>query len=136
MNLKINKMFSNEIIEEQYYVLGYYIDLAFPVHELGIEIDENGHMDRSKAEEKERQKTIEKETGFTIIRINPDKEDFDDFVEISRIQNYIAESTRKIDKKSTKNDVKELLKAASKFKNNDIISKFTRTFAKYLLPRL
>ena len=76
MNLKIKKMFSNEIIEEQYYVLGYYTDLAFPVHKLGIEIDENSHMDRSKAKEKERQKTIEKETGFTIIRINPDREGF------------------------------------------------------------
>ena len=34
-NLKIKKMFPNEIIEEQYNVLGYYIDLAFPVHKLG-----------------------------------------------------------------------------------------------------
>ena len=99
-------MFLNEIIEEQYYVLGYYIDLAFPVHILGIEIDENRHMDGSEAEEKERQKTIEKETGFTIIRINPDRENFDDFVKISRIQNYIIESTKKITKKSAINDVK------------------------------
>ena len=52
-------MFSNEIIEEQYYVLGFYIDLGFPVYKLGIEIYENGHMDRSKDEEKESQKEIE-----------------------------------------------------------------------------
>ena len=136
MSLKIKKMFSNEIIEEQYYVLGYYIDLAFPVHKLSIEIDENGHMDRSEAEEKERQKTIEKETGFTSIRINPDREDFDDFVEIGRIQNYIIESTKKITKKCAIDDVKKLLKASSMFKKNDIISKFTRNFVKHLLPTL
>ena len=92
-------------------------------------------MDRSEAEQKERQKTIEKETGFTIIRINPDREDFDDFVEIGRIQNYIVKSTKKITKKSTINDVKELLKGASKFKKKDIISKFTRNFVKHHLPR-
>ena len=57
---KIKKLPLNEIIEEQYRVLGYFIDLAFPVHKLGLEVDENGHMDRSEAEEKERQKTIEK----------------------------------------------------------------------------
>ena len=71
--LKIKKMFPNEIIEEQCDVLGYHIDLAFPVHKLGIEIDEIGHIDRSEADEKERQKTIEKKTGLTVIRINPDK---------------------------------------------------------------
>ena len=43
MKSKIRKMFPSEIIEEQYDVLGYYIDLAFPVHKLGTEIDENGH---------------------------------------------------------------------------------------------
>ena len=83
-----------------------------------------------------KKKKIEKETGFTIIRINPDKEDFDDFAEIGRIQNYIAISTRKIARKSAINDVKRLLKALSEFKNNDIISKFARNFVKHLLPTL
>ena len=44
---KIKKMFLNEIIKEQYKVLGYYIDLVFPVHKLGLEIDKIGHMNRS-----------------------------------------------------------------------------------------
>ena len=48
-------MFPNEIIEEQYKVLGYFIYLAFPVHKLGLEVAENGYIDRSEAEEKERQ---------------------------------------------------------------------------------
>ena len=34
------------------------------------------------------------------------------------------------------NDVKKLLKAASKFKNNEITSKFTRSFDKRLLPTI
>ena len=97
-------------------------------------------MDRSEAEEKERKKAIEKETGFTIIRINPDKENFDIFDEITKIQNYIVESTKNITKESTKMsiiiDVKKLLKAASKFINNDTISRFTKNFPRNHLPTL
>ena len=121
-------MFSNEIIENQYKALGYFIDLAFPVHQLGLKVDENGHMDRSEAEEKERQKATEKETSFTIIKINPGKENFDIFVEIGKIQIYHVESTKEITKESTKksiiDDVKKLLKAASKFSNNGTIYNF------------
>ena len=103
------------------------------MHKLGLEVDENCNMDRSEAEEKERQKAIEKETGFAIIRINSDKENFDIFVETDKIQNYIDESTKKTTIESTKksiiDDVKKLLKAASKFSNNGTISKFTKSFA-------
>ena len=72
--LKINKVFPNEIIRDQYKASKYYIDLFFPLHKQGIEIDENAHMDRSETEERERQKIIKKETNFKFIRINPDKE--------------------------------------------------------------
>ena len=71
--LEIKKFFPNEIINDQYRVNKYFIDLTFPVHKLGIEIHENGHMDRSKTEEQKRSKLIKEETGFEIIRINPDK---------------------------------------------------------------
>ena len=133
-------MFPNELIEEQYKFLRYFIDLVFPVHKLGLDVNENGNKDRSEAGEKERQKAIEKETGFTIFRINPDKENFHIFVEIGKIHNYIVESTKKITKESTKksiiDDVKKLLKAASKFSNNNTISKFTKNFARHLLPTI
>ena len=92
--LKIKKMFPNEMIEEQYKVLGYFIDSAFLVLKLSLEVDENGYIDSSEPEEKEIQKAIEKETGFTIIRINPEKEDFDINEEIARIINHIIESTK------------------------------------------
>ena len=55
---KIKKIFPNEIINGQYKVNKYFIDLVFPVHKLEIEIDKNGHMDRSKAEEQKRSKII------------------------------------------------------------------------------
>ena len=40
---------------EQYKVKIYFIDLVFPVHGLGIEIDENGHLDRCEIKEKKRE---------------------------------------------------------------------------------
>ena len=81
-------MFPNEIINEQYKVNKYFIDLIFPVHKLGIRIDENSHMDRCDIKERERQEIIKKETGIKIIRINPDKENFDIFDEIGKIQKF------------------------------------------------
>ena len=47
---KMKKMFPNEILEEKYRVLGHFIDLAFSVHKLGLEVNKNGHMDRSEGE--------------------------------------------------------------------------------------
>ena len=40
----------------QYRVEKYFIDLFFPVHNLGIEIDENGDTDRSETKEKKEKK--------------------------------------------------------------------------------
>ena len=57
----------------------YFIDLVFLDHKLGIEIDENGHTERCKTKERERKEVI-KSAGFKIIRINPDKENFDIYV--------------------------------------------------------
>ena len=71
---KIKKVFPNEITRDQYKVSKYYIDLGYPVHKLGIEIDDNAHMDIPEAKEKETKAVMKKETGFKIIRINPDEE--------------------------------------------------------------
>ena len=60
ITLKVKKMFPNEIINEQRKVNKYFIDLIFPVHELGIKIDENGHMDRCEIKDQERQEIIKK----------------------------------------------------------------------------
>ena len=138
--LKIKKIFSNEIMEEQYRILGYFIDLGFPVHKLGLEVNENCHMVRSEAKEEESQNRIEKQTGFTIITINPNKENFDIFFKIVKMKNYIIESTKKITKESTKksiiDDVEKLLKVGSNFINNAAVSKFVKNFARHLLPTI
>ena len=55
---KIRKMFKSEIINEQYRVDKYFIDLVFPTDRLGMEIDENGHFDRAETKERKREKTI------------------------------------------------------------------------------
>ena len=72
-----------------------FIDLYFPEHKFGIEVDENGHTDRLKVKEQEKEETI-KNLGITLITINPDKEGFDIFDEISEIQSFVYESGLKI----------------------------------------
>ena len=134
--LKIKKIFPNEKIGEQYKGSVYYNNLAFPVHKLDLEIDEGGHIDRAEAEEKEIQKVIDKETGFKNITFNPDTEYFNIFAEISKTQNYIVESTKKITKKLKIVDVKNFLKAVSKFSNNGTISRLRKSFARHLLPAI
>ena len=44
-------------MQMQYNVLGYRIDLYFPDNKLAIEIDENGHSDRSISYEIKRTRT-------------------------------------------------------------------------------
>ena len=91
----------------------YFIDLYFPEHKLGIEIDENGHTDKLKVKEQEREKTI-KNLGITLIRINPDKEGFDIFDEISEKQDFIYESGLKIGQELKNNKIIEDLERSLK----------------------
>ena len=72
-----------------------------PVHKLGIEIDENDHLERSEIKEQKREQTIKK-AGISIIRINPDKENFYIDGEIGEIQDFIYESDKKLAGESTK----------------------------------
>ena len=53
---KIKKIFKNQIINEQYGVDKYFIDLVFPVQKLGIDIDENNHTGRCKIKEDKEKK--------------------------------------------------------------------------------
>ena len=133
-------LFATEKIILQHNALGYRIGAFFPEYQLATEIDEQGHNDRDIDYEIERQKAIEKQIGCKFIRINPAKENLNIFDEIGEIQNYIVESAKKITKESTKksviNDVEKLLKAVSKFSNNGTISKFTKNFARHLLPTI
>ena len=89
------------------------IDLVFPEHKLGTEINENGHMDRSEIKEQERERVI-KEAGIKLIRINPDKKNFDIDDEIGEIQDFIYKSGVKLGEQSEKNKIVEDLERTTK----------------------
>ena len=98
---KIVTVFAEIIL--QHNILGYRIDAYFFKYKLAIEVDEQGHNDRDIDYKIERQKATENEIGCELIRIKPAKENFNFFVEISKIQNYITKSTKKVTEESTKN---------------------------------
>ena len=136
---EIIKTFSNEKILPQHFALSYQIDLYFPKHKLAIEVDEKGHTDRDERKKtKQKKKLKKKELGCKFIRINPDAKNYDIFVEIGKMQNYIIESTKKLTEKSTK---KSLIDSLSKilqeleFKSNHSIkSNCLKWIFKKILP--
>ena len=91
---KIKSLFEGKNKQTQYYsVLGYRIDLYFHDYKLAIEIDENGHSNRSIDFEIKKQKAIEQISGRKFIRIDPNKEDFDIFKAITEIFMHIEQSS-------------------------------------------
>ena len=124
----------------QHNVLGYRIDAYFPKYKLAIEVDEQGHNERDIDYEIERQKAIENKLGCEFIRMNPAKENFNIFVEIGKIQNYIAKSTKKLTEESTKKSLidelsNKLLRLEFK-SNNSIKTKCLRYVVKKILPAI
>ena len=105
--------------------------MYFSKHKFAVEIDKKVNTDRNQGEENERQTKIEKYSDWKFFhRINPDAEDFDIFLEISKIQNYITQSH---EEKLKSKFAKELL--------NYICSiskplKHIKYFAKKILPTL
>ena len=93
----IMKIFAMECMIRQYKVdgLSYDVDLCFPVHQLIVEVDEDGHVYYDEEDHRTRQKLIEN-LDFTFIRINPDVKSFDLDVVIAKIYNYIKESSLKL----------------------------------------
>ena len=84
---------------DQKYIL-FRIDVYFTKYSLAVEIDEKGHTDRDLIFEEKRQKTLEKKRNCTFIRINTSKENYNADYEASRIQTFISNSN--------KNKIKEL----------------------------
>ena len=91
---RIMKIFAIEKMIQQYFVLGYRIDLYFLEHKLPIEIDEKGYKDRN--EGNERQEALGKKLDCNFIRINPDEEKFEMDIHISKIQNHIVELSKNL----------------------------------------
>ena len=90
------KLFAMESMIRQYKIDGlpYDVDLCFTIHELMVEINEDGYVYYDEKKHQIKQKLMEN-LGFTFVRINPDIENFDLDVEIARIYNQIEESSVK-----------------------------------------
>ena len=73
--------------------------MYFTEHKLAIEVDGKGPTDRNTDYEIERQKAIEKNLVCKFIRINPDAEKYDIFIEIGKIHKHIIKSTKESTKK-------------------------------------
>ena len=136
MLTKIFTFFAAEEIILQYNTLGYRVDAYLPKHKLGIEIDQQGHHDRSIDYEIERQKAIEKELGCKFIRIDPSKEVFDVNIELDIIHNYIVKSTKQSTKKSLIDGLSKRLLGLEFKSNNSIKTKCLKYVVKYILPTL
>ena len=81
----IKEAFEGEMMQTQYSVLGYKIDLYFYDYKLEIEVDELGHGDRNIDYELQRQKATKEELDCKCIKINPDKYNFNIFKAINEI---------------------------------------------------
>ena len=128
--------FEGENTQTQYSVLPYTNDLHFHDYRLAIEVDEKGHNDRDIDYEIRRQKISEKELGCKFIRINPTKKGFNIFIEIGRIQNYIAMSIKNSTKKTLIDELSEKLLGLELKSNNSIKTKCLKYVAQKVLPTL
>ena len=128
------KAFSAEEIELQHKALKnerVRTDMYFSQHAFAVEIDEKGHTDRNQNEENKRQTKIEKHSDRRFFhRINPYAEGFDIFLEIGKIQGYIARSN---EEKLKSKFAKELLSYVSSIPKP---LKHIKYFVKKIIPAL
>ena len=85
--------FEGEIIITQYWIENKRLDAYFSKYKLAIEVDEYNHEDRDSNYEKNRQSMIENH-GITIIRTNPDDEDFNINKLINQMYRHISQSNK------------------------------------------
>ena len=83
-------------------------------------------------------KKLEEHLKYTFFRINPDKENFDIFVELGKIESYVSESNKKLIKESTKtsliDDLSKRLLELKFEKHESIKSKCFKWITKKILP--
>ena len=72
-------------------MLGYTIYLYFHDYKLSIEADENGHSDRNIDYGVKGQEAIKQKLGCELVRIDPDKKDFDIFKAVNEIFRHIKQ---------------------------------------------
>ena len=133
-------------MQDEYYVLGYRIDLYFHDYRLAIEVDEFGHCDRNIECEKERERILKEELNCVFIAINPDEgPDFNTNGAMNKIIRHIKESIKRSTKESTKESTKKFfindirlgsVELSLEFeKNTKTIHKFLRRVFKHVVPK-
>ena len=107
---KITTVFARHEIYQQYSVLDYKFDTWFPKHKIG------------KRNEKEttRENRIKQKLQCEFIRIIPDKEGFDIFLELANIENHIADSIKKTNNIFTKKLAKIIFRLKNLLKINKV----------------
>jgi very-short-patch-repair endonuclease len=80
----LKEAFNNIEIIYQFKCGNYRIDMFMPLYKIAIECDENGHNNRDKIYEINREKYII-EQGFKLVRFNPDEPNFSIFKVINKI---------------------------------------------------
>ena len=88
MTTKIMNLFSNEKMLLEHSVLSYKFDLYFPEHKLSMKVDEKGHTDRDVHNNIERQTTIEKQHDCEFVRINPNRKDLLNLLNVEFVQSH------------------------------------------------
>ena len=125
-------LFQGENMQIQYSALDYRNDLYFHDYKFAIEIDENDHDDRNIDYEIKRQKAIKVKLGCKLIRIDPDKKDFDVYNDINEISNIIDTSNNRL--KALIGKISRSLLVLQFKSNNMIKSKALKHIAKKILP--
>lgn len=90
----IEKAFSHEDILRQYNVGRFRVDMYFPVHNLAIECDEDGHKGYEEGADLSRQEYITSELKCSWIRYNPYDADFNIFRLINSIVTALSGETK------------------------------------------
>jgi hypothetical protein len=88
----IMKVFKNELMETQYQIGKYRIDLYFLMYKLSIECNENNHEYYNQDNEIKRKKYIENKLQCSFITYNPDEKDFCIFNVINLIFEHIKKT--------------------------------------------
>ena len=135
LGLRLKKVFPNEDIIEEYSSLHYRTDFNFKKHMLVVEIGEKGQADRDPDYEKKIQKELKK-LDYHLIRINPDKIDFNGYEEFGRVSAYIAESIKKQTRNSLIDDLSKRLPELEFKSNHSIKSKCLKWIVKKILPTI
>ena len=101
----------------QYCVQSKRLDLYFPRHKLGLEIDEYRHVDRNFEDEQSKKIIMEEKRDCRTIRTDPTASDFNIYILINEVRMRKKETTIKFTKNSLIDDIsKELLEATTELK--------------------